>query len=378
MQSHEATTNDSLDTLYELATRAGRSLTFMEVCGTHTTAAFRTGLHSLMPANVRLISGPGCPVCVTAQGDIDLMIELAGSNEVTLCTYGDMLRVPGRHGSLERARSQGANVHIVYSALDAVALAQNRPEEQVVFAAVGFETTAPASAVAVIKAAEAGLANFTVLTSHKRVIPAMTALLESHETDLDGFMCPGHVSVVIGAQAYGPIAEGYGIPCVVSGFEGRQMLDAVIDLTRMAIDEEARLVNRYNVAVKDTGNPHAIELIDRVFEPNDMRWRGLGIIPDSGLHLKPEWSNFDAHARFGLTPVADREPKSCICGKVIAGIAGPHECELFGSQCTPQRPIGPCMVSSEGTCAAWFKYRPKDRSQRHPGVAASSPVEVPA
>ena len=334
----------------------GRPMTFMEVCGTHTMIACRTGLHSLMPENVTLLSGPGCPVCVTAQGDIDLLIELADRRDVTLCTYGDMIRVPCRRGSLERARGCGADVRVVYSTMDAVRLAEARPHRELVFGAVGFETTAPTAAAAVLEAQRRGLANFSVLTSHKRVVPAMRALLEGGEVNLDGILCPGHVSVIIGSESYRPIVRRYGMPCVIGGFEDALIASALAELAQQVRDGVAELVNLYPQAVTRCGNRVARAMLKEVFEPADVRWRGLGVIAQSGLVLRKKYRAFDAMRRFGLTVGEDREPQGCICGRVITGLSAPHDCELFGTVCTPVQPIGPCMVSSEGTCQAWFRY----------------------
>lgn len=333
-----------------------RRVTYMEVCGTHTMAAFRTGLHGLLPDSVTLLSGPGCPVCVTAQGDIDQLIGLAMDRDVTICSYGDMLRVPGRRGSLEQARGRGADVRVVYSSLDAVKLAQREPTRQVVFAAVGFETTAPATAAAVLEAERLHLDNFACLTSHKRILPAMLALLESGDIALDGFLCPGHVSVVIGSEAYRPIVERFGLPCVIGGFEDLLMAEAIADLTELTRDGRAALVNRYPQVVTAGGNRAAQQLLDHAFEVGDARWRGLGEIPDSAMVLRSAYERFDAVKRFGLSAADDAEPAGCRCGEVIRGLVTPAECRLFGSACTPVQPIGPCMVSSEGTCQAWFKY----------------------
>lgn len=357
MRHRQIDIRQALDRLTAAAAAIDRHVTFMEVCGTHTMSAFRCGLHSLMPDNVTLLSGPGCPVCVTAQGDIDLMIETASLPRVTLCTYGDMLRVPGRRGSLEKARSAGADVRTIYSTMDAIKLARKQPDRQVVFAAVGFETTAPATAAAVQKARHEGIKNFTVLASHKRVIPAMSGLLDSGTVNVDGFLCPGHVSVIIGSQPYLPIVERYRQPCVITGFEELGMAAGLARLTEMAQDKRCELVNHYPEAVTAEGNRAAQSLLAEVFEPVDMRWRGLGVIPQSGLGLRVKYQSFDAIQRFGLSVPADREPKSCICGQVITGLATPHDCELFATSCTPINPIGPCMVSSEGTCQAWFKYK---------------------
>jgi hydrogenase expression/formation protein HypD len=328
----------------------------MEVCGTHTMSAFRSGLHSLLPENVTLLSGPGCPVCVTAQSDIDLLIEFTRIPNVILCTYGDMLRVPSRTGSLERARAVGADVRVIYTTLDAVTIAQANPERQIVLAAVGFETTAPATAAAVMQASSLGLNNFSVFTSHKRVIPAMAALLASGEVKVDGFLCPGHVSAITGTEIYRWIPEKYRLPCVVSGFEEYHMASAITLLVEMIRDGRADLINEYPEAVNTAGNPHALALLSEVFEPGPVRWRALGELPESGLVLRQHLRHFDAAARFDLKPRPDAEIPGCICAKVIVGAATPHACNLFTSACTPINPIGPCMVSSEGTCQAYFKY----------------------
>lgn len=346
----------ALDTLRAAAEAIDRPVAFMEVCGTHTMAAFRSGLHGLLPPNVRLISGPGCPVCVTAQSDIDQIIELAMDRSATICTYGDMLRVPGSRGSLETARSRGAAVRVIYSTMDAVKLAQAQPDRQVVLAAVGFETTAPATAAALLAARQAGLDNFSVLVSHKQVLPAMTALLDSGEVGLDGFLCPGHVSVIVGARAFEPIVDQYRLPCVVGGFEAPHIAAALARLTQCVRDGRAQLINQYPQAVTDHGNATARAMIEQVFEPGAVRWRGLGTIPDSGLVLRPAFTAFDAAQRFALATPEDREPRGCRCGEVIRGLISPDQCKLFANACTPVQPIGPCMVSSEGTCAAWFKY----------------------
>lgn len=363
MSRHVETTARWLDRL-RTAAAAPRPLTFMEVCGTHTMSAFRCGLHSLMPDNVTLLSGPGCPVCVTAQGDIDQMIMLAADHDVIVCTYGDMLRVPGRRGSLERVRSRGADVRAVYSTLDAVRIAEAQRDRQVVFAAVGFETTAPATAAAVLHAQQQHVDNFSVLVSHKRVVPAMLALLEGGDVNLDGFLCPGHVSVIIGCDAYQPIVKIHRQPCVITGFEDAQMAAGLARLAEVARAGEPQLVNDYPEAVTPQGNVVAQRLLERVFTPGAARWRALGTIPDSGLIVRDAFAEFDAAKRFNLDLPDDREPTKCICGKVITGMARPDQCELFGSVCTPINPVGPCMVSSEGTCQAWFKYARAPRPAR--------------
>lgn len=348
--------NVALDRLRTAAAQLDGPATFMEVCGTHTMSAFRCGLHSLMPDNIRLLSGPGCPVCVTAQSDIDMMIELALDRDVTLCTYGDMIRVPGAKGSLERARSQGADVRVVYSTMDALALAAEQPARQVVFAGVGFETTAPATAAAIVAAHKRHIDNFSVLVSHRLVVPAMTALLDAGKVALDGFLCPGHVSIIIGAQAYRPIVDKYRMPCVIGGFEELHMVAALAQCTELVRDKKIALVNQYPQAVTDQGNSIALQMLAEVFEPGTIRWRGIGPIPESGLILRQAYAKYDAKKRFSLVTPEDCEPKGCLCGQVISGLIDPPQCKLFGTACTPVNPIGPCMVSSEGTCQAWFKY----------------------
>lgn len=373
MNARSAGIHRDLDKLRRAARQLSRPVTFMEVCGTHTMSAFRTGLHSLMPEGVTLLSGPGCPVCVTAQGDIDLMITLASERDVTLCTYGDMLRVPGRQGNLERARGRGADVRVVYSSLQAVRIAASEPRRSVVFAAVGFETTAPATAAAVLEAKGRGLENFTVLASHKRVVPAMTALLESDDFRLAGFLCPGHVSVVIGSEAYRPIVDRFAMPCVIAGFEDAQMASGIARLAEQVRDGRAELVNDYPEVVAPHGNPIALALLSEVFRPTRVRWRGLGEIPGSGLGVRPCFAEFDAARRFELVPAEDREPAGCLCAQVITGRVSPHDCELFGTACTPVTPVGPCMVSSEGTCQAWFRYK---RARAAPSRAPASLSEA--
>jgi hydrogenase expression/formation protein HypD len=337
----------------------GRPVRFMEVCGTHTVNAFRSGLHSLVPPSVTLLSGPGCPVCVTALGDIDQLIGLATRPGVTLCTYGDMLRVRGSEGgSLELARAtDGADVRVIYSALDAVRVARAEPGREVVLAAVGFETTAPATAAAALEAGRLGLTNFSAWTSHKLVLPAMRALLEAYPDNVDGFLCPGHVAVIIGSAAFTPVVTEFRRPCVVAGFEGPQIAAALARLAELAAAGEAALENLYPQAVDPAGNVVARHLMRKVFTPAAAMWRGLGTLPASGLQLRTEFARFDARRRFGLPPSPAREPAGCRCGEVITGRAAPADCRLFGTACTPVHAIGPCMVSSEGTCQAWFKYR---------------------
>ena len=339
----------------QLKRMAAPPATLMEVCGTHTVAIARYGLREALPEGVRLISGPGCPVCVTPQDQIDLFIVLGEIEGVTLATFGDMVRVPGTTQSLEQARAEGADVLMVYSPMDAVEAAAKDPEKQVVFFGIGFETTAPAVALAILEAQRQGVSNFSVLCAHKLIPPAMMALLES-EVGVDGFICPGHVSVIIGSEAYKPVAAR-GKPCVVTGFEPADVLGAVRMLLRQLAEGRSEVEVEYSRAVRPEGNRKAQELLGRVFRVVDARWRGLGTIPGSGYELAEEFAEFDAARRFEVEPPKSVEPRGCRCGEVLTGMIDPPECPLFGEACTPRKPVGSCMVSSEGACQAWYRYR---------------------
>jgi len=334
-------------------------IALMEVCGTHTVAIRRSGLRSLLPERVRLISGPGCPVCVTSQGTIDLLVDLAGRDGVTVATFGDMVRVPGTTSSLERRKAEGGRVALCYSVLEALDLARQRPGEQIVFAAVGFETTAPGTAVAVAQAQAEGLANFSILPGHKWMLPAMDALLAGGDVRIDGFLCPGHVSVIIGAEAYGPLVERYGRPCVVAGFTAEQVLAGVAAILKQLADRDARVQNVYPEAVHEGGNPEALTRIDQVFEPAAATWRGLGSIPSSGMAVRDAFAEADAARALDLPwppQEAATDLHGCRCGDVIRGAIEPHACPLFRDVCTPAHPVGPCMVSREGSCQAEYRY----------------------
>ncbi|NDY42600.1 hydrogenase formation protein HypD [Dissulfurirhabdus thermomarina] len=340
----------------EIRRLARRPLRFMEVCGTHTVSIFRHGLRELLPPEVELISGPGCPVCVTDQADIDALVDLAGRPGVRLATFGDLVRVPGGGGSLAEARARGARVEVVYSPMDALALAEARPHETVVFAGVGFETTAPAVAATVIEADRRGLANFALWSAHKVMPPALRALLADPGLRLDGLLCPGHVSTIVGAGAWRGLAADFGIPCVVAGFEPLDVLEAIRRLVLQAVEGRAEADNAYPRAVTEAGNPRALAVMAKVFVPVAARWRGLGEIPASGLALAPAWRALDAAARFDLDVRPAPDPPGCRCGDVLRGRARPPECPHFGRRCTPARPVGPCMVSSEGACSAWYRF----------------------
>ncbi|MBU0717041.1 MAG: hydrogenase formation protein HypD [Planctomycetes bacterium] len=332
------------------------TISIMEVCGTHTVALHRCGIRSLLPENVRLISGPGCPVCVSSQGYIDAACEIARRPNVIVCTYGDMIRVPGRFGSLQDQRAAGADVRVVYSAMDSLQIALANPQQEVVFIAIGFETTVAGHAAAVQEAKRRQLPNFSVLCAQKQVVPAMLALLADPDIAIDGFLCPGHVSVIIGSQAYAPVAKLYGKSCVVAGFEPIQMLLGIRHLVDQFATGKYVVENVYQAAVQPEGNRVALGVIDSVFESAAADWRAIGSIPDSGLNLRDEFRDFDAVQRFHIEYGPDYEPPGCRCGEVIQGKARPEDCPLFADSCTPLQPVGPCMVSSEGTCAAAYKY----------------------
>lgn len=340
----------------ELNTVSKRPARVMEVCGTHTMAIFRHGIRSLLPGTITLLSGPGCPVCVTAQGDIDAFVALSRRKGVTIATFGDLMRVPGSGSSLQRESADGADVRMVYSPLDAVNLAKERPDREVVFLGVGFETTAPTIAAAILTAQKMQLDNFSVYCSHKTVPPALEALMANPEVTIDGFLLPGHVSVIIGLEAYRPFFNQFRRPSVVAGFEPVDVLQGVLELVTQIENETPRLGNVYPRAVTDQGNIQARRMMADVFETCDATWRGLGVIPESGLSLRPELAAFDAVRRFDLKVVESPEPKGCACGEILSGTRTPPQCALFKKRCTPVNPVGPCMVSSEGTCAAYFKY----------------------
>jgi hydrogenase expression/formation protein HypD len=344
-----------LETLQRRGT-TNRTYKLMEICGTHTVAIFRLGLRQLLPPSIQLISGPGCPVCVTANEDIDRAIWLAQQPQVIITTFGDLVRVPGSASSLNMERSKGADVRIVYASFDALQIARDNPRHQVVFLGIGFETTAPTVAAAIKQAGAEGLDNFSVLSAHKLLPPAMTALLEAEDLRLDGFLCPGHVSTIIGAAAYEEVAARYHIPCVITGFEPLDLLQGITLLVDQLEHGKAEVINQYRRAVNWEGNVAARRLLNHIFEPADATWRGLGPIPQSGLKVRPEWEKFDAAKRFSMPVIQVKEHPGCCCGEVLRGVMTPPECGLFRAVCTPQNPMGPCMVSSEGTCGAYYRY----------------------
>lgn len=329
---------------------------FMEICGTHTVAIFKHGIRDVLPEHIGLISGPGCPVCVTATRDIDKAIKLSRIPDVIVATFGDMVRVPGSESSLQKEKGLGADVRMVYSTMDAIEIARQNPDKKVVFLGIGFETTAPTIAAAVVAAQAQGVNNFSVLSCHKLLPPAMDALLSGGELDVNGFMCPGHVSTIIGTAPYEVVVAQYHTPCVVMGFEPLDILQGIYMLVSQIEAGEARVEIQYRRAVAPEGNPNALKTLDRVFEPCDSPWRGLGMIPKSGLAFREAYRAHDAEALFDLEVPDSPEPPGCKCGDILRGVNTPIECKLFRKVCNPENPVGPCMVSSEGTCAAYYRY----------------------
>jgi hydrogenase expression/formation protein HypD len=327
----------------------------MEFCGTHTVAIFRHGLRGLIPPEIALVSGPGCPVCVTPTAHIDRVLSLCDVPSAVVATYGDLLKVPGSSINLARKRAAGADVRVVYSSYDAVELARRMPDRKVFFAAIGFETTAPATAAAVLKAAQLRLDNFMVLSLHKLTPPVVTALLE-RGSRVQGFICPGHVSAIIGAKPFEQVASRWKRPCVVSGFEPGDVLQAVLMLVRQLEEGRSEVEVEYTRGVPYAGNGQALALMDRVFEVSESQWRGLGTIADTGLALRAQYARYDASRLLAEDIPSSPDPPGCRCGEVLCGEVTPLECGLFGSSCTPENPVGPCMVSSEGTCAAYYLY----------------------
>ena len=330
----------------------------MEVCGTHTMAIAKSGIKSMLPENVKLLSGPGCPVCVTPPAVIDAVLELAMRSDVIITTYGDMIRVPGSvpGDNLQRRRALGAKVEMVYSPVDAVEIAAGNPDKQVVFLGVGFETTAPGTAAAVLTAKEQGVKNFYLWSMLKTVEPALRALMALDGFNVDGFICPGHVATIIGEKGFRFLPEECNKPAVIAGFEPEDILLAVYRLAKQIADAAPKMENEYTRAVAPEGNALAQDMMRRCFVPREDIWRGLGTIPQSGLALCEELSQFDALKRFDIHYVAGSHPTACRCGEVITGRLSPKGCPLFGKRCTPEDPVGPCMVSSEGACAAAYKY----------------------
>lgn len=334
----------------------GEPVSIMEVCGTHTMSIFRYGIRSLLPESVRLVSGPGCPVCVTPISYMDAALQLAKRRDVILATFGDLMKVPGSTSSLTAEKQNGADVRVVYSPLDAVTIAAENPDRKVVFLSVGFETTAPVCALTVLRAAEEGISNYFLLSANKTMPRALEIIAGDREARIGGFLYPGNVSTITGTDLFDDLAERFRMPGVVTGFEPLDVLHGIITLTNLIRNREYRVENEYRRVVKPEGNPIALGKLYEVFEPCHAVWRGLGTIPGSGLSVREKYAAHDAWKAFGLTGETGKEPAGCLCPQVLTGKVTPNQCRHFGKTCTPDSPVGACMVSSEGTCAAYYRY----------------------
>ncbi len=336
--------------------RSTKPIRLMEFCGGHTVAIFKHGIRQLLPKTIEMLSGPGCPICVTANIDLDKAIALAHLPNVIIITFGDMLRVPGSHSSLQLAKAEGSDIRIVYSAQDAVYIARDNPDKSVIFIGIGFETTAPTIAASILQAEEEGVNNYHILCLHKLCPPIMKALLDLGEVRLNGIICPGHVSAIIGSYPYQFIPDDYGIACVVSGFEPLDILLSIDMLVNQIETEQYKVEIAYRRGVKPEGNKQATQLLNTVFEVSEANWRGIGVVPLSGLRLRKRYERFDAERKFDINPGPSSEAKGCLCGSVLRGVSTPLDCKLFRRSCTPEHPVGPCMVSAEGSCATYYHY----------------------
>lgn len=345
-----------MELIKNLYNKINRPVNLMEVCGTHTVAIFKHGIRSLLPEGLRLLSGPGCPVCVTSIKDIDKAIALSMLDNVILCTFGDMMRVPGGKKSLSGAKAEGADIRIVYSPLDCLNIAKENDNKKVVFFSAGFETTTPSVAGTIFEAERQKIDNFHIYSVNKLVPPALDILLQSDEVNIDGFILPGHVSTIIGIHPYEFIAEKYKKPGVITGFKADDILTGIAMLLKQIAEGMAAVEIQYKSVVTETGNQKAVEFINEFFEPCDSYWRGIGMLPQSGLRLREKYRHRDAEIVFNIDVPDAPEPKGCQCGLVLRGIKIPSECPLFGKACTPEKPVGACMVSAEGSCAAYYKY----------------------
>lgn len=345
------------DKIKKTVERSNKKITLMEVCGTHTTAIFRAGIRSLLPSNINLLSGPGCPVCVTPNYYLDKAIAYSKLPDVIITTFGDMVRVPGSSSSLEEEKGGGGDIRIVYSPLESTKIAKENLSKRVIFLGVGFETTAPLVASTILEAKDGNLKNLFVLSGHKLIPPAMISLLESKDVRVDGFICPGHVSTIIGADPYYPVARKYSVPSVITGFEPADILKGILMLiTQIVNGMEPKVEIAYARVVNKEGNKRALSVMKKVFRVEDSEWRGMGVIPDSGLFIRDEYSDFDVEKNIEVQVEETKEHPGCICGEILRGVKTPVECSLFSKVCDPEKPVGPCMVSSEGTCAAYYKY----------------------
>jgi hydrogenase expression/formation protein HypD len=341
----------------KLSQKIDKHLKIMEVCGGHTHSIFKYGIEEILPNNIELIHGPGCPVCVMPKGRIDDAIALSQNPNIIFTTFGDAMRVPGSKTSLLQAKAQGADIRMVYSPLDSLKIAKENPNKEIVFFGLGFETTAPSTAFTVLQAAAENITNFSLFANHVLVIPALQALLENPDLQLDGFVGPGHVSMVIGTEPYEFISQKYHKPIVVSGFEPLDIFQSIWMLLKQIVENCCEVENQYNRLVEKAGNKNALTAMNQVFKPREkFAWRGLGEIPNSGFQIREEYAQFDAEVKFDIPNLTVPDHKACKCGDILKGVLKPWECKVFGTACTPESPIGACMVSSEGACAAYYKY----------------------
>jgi len=344
----------------QLAADIKKEISLMEVCGTHTMAVFRYGIKALLPKNLHLLSGPGCPVCVTANDYIDKAIAYAHQDKTILVTFGDMMKVPGSKSSLIQKASEGAQIRVVYSSLEALEIARKNPSYRVIFLGIGFETTAPTVAASIIMASQENISNYLVLSGHKIMPPAMRALVQDHQIHINGLLCPGHVSAITGSKIYEFLAQEYQIPCVVAGFEPTDILESIRLLLGQIRSGQARVENEYRRAVTYEGNLKAQQLMKKVFSKQSASWRGIGKIPRSGLKIRSDYASFDIEAQFPIKVKESENYPGCICGDILRGLKTPPDCPLFKKVCSPSHPLGACMVSSEGTCAAYYKYHQEE------------------
>lgn len=340
--------------------RSKKPIRLMEFCGGHTVSIFKYGIRQLLPDNIEMLSGPGCPVCVTSNSDLDKAIALAYLPDVIITSFGDMIRVPGSYSSLQLAKAEGCDIRVVYSMIDALSIAKENPDKKVIFIGIGFETTSPTVAAGVLRAEQENLTNFYVLSLGKITPPIMKTILELGEVRLDGIVCPGHVSVITGSEPYRFLAEEHNIACVIAGFEPVDILLCIAMLVEQIENDDYKVEIAYTRGVKPEGNIHAVTLMNSVFESADADWRGIGVVPDSGLILKAKYERFDALKHFTINPGPPREHKGCMCGSILRGINTPLDCKLFRTTCTPEHPVGPCMVSSEGSCSTYYLYGETD------------------
>lgn len=341
----------------QLSNQLNKPLKLMEVCGGHTHSIFKYGIEDILPPNLELIHGPGCPVCVMPKGRLDDAIAISQNHNVILATFGDTMRVPGSHTNLLQAKAQGADIRMVYSPLDSLQIARDNPDKEIVFFALGFETTAPSTALTILQAAAENITNFSMFSNHVLVIPALQALLDNADLQLDGFIGPGHVSMVIGTEPYQFIAQKYHKPIVIAGFEPLDILQSIWMILQQLVENRCEVENQYNRLVEPAGNLVALQAMNQVFAVREnFDWRGLGEIPESGLKIRTEYTQFDAENQFIIPNLKVADHKACKCGEILKGVLKPWGCKVFGTACTPETPIGSCMVSSEGACAAYYKY----------------------